>query len=135
MDFHFNHHIFWGENKYHISYFSVVMLLLYDLECNTLLTLFLVCLMLQLGSLLSIHGCYQYHKKATGDKVDNVEADAEQGIYDSSALPQSSNNLSDQEKNLRASEVVIRQHAGIWGYIFQIIFQVYFSNEFKFHIE
>jgi len=92
--------------------------------------------MLKLGSLLSIHGCYQHHKKATGDKVGNVEGDAEQGIYDSSALPQSSNNLSDQDKSLRASkEVVIRQHAGIWGYTFQIIFQVYFSYmKFKFHI-
>jgi len=81
--------------------------------------------MLQLGSLLSIHGCYQHHKKATGDKVDNVDGDAERGIYDSSALPQSSNNPSHQEKSLGASEAIVRQHAGIWGYIFQIIFQVY----------
>jgi len=82
--------------------------------------------MLQLGSLLSIHGCYKHHKKATGYKVDHVDGDAEKGIYDSSALPQSSNNPSDQEKSLGASKVIVRQHAGILGYIFQIIFQVYF---------
>lgn len=83
--------------------------------------------MLQLGSLLSIYGCYQHHKKSTGDKVDNVDGDAEQGMYDASALPQSSN-PSDQEKSLGASEeVLVRQHAGFWGYIFQIIFQVHFS--------
>nr|XP_007138062.1 hypothetical protein PHAVU_009G177400g [Phaseolus vulgaris]ESW10056.1 hypothetical protein PHAVU_009G177400g [Phaseolus vulgaris] len=56
--------------------------------------------------------------------VDHVDGDAEKGIYDSSALPQSSNNPSDQEKSLGASEVIVRQHAGILGYIFQIIFQI-----------
>ncbi|RDX86344.1 hypothetical protein CR513_32331, partial [Mucuna pruriens] len=76
------------------------------------------------GSLLSINGCFQHHKKATGDKVDNVEGDAEQGMYDASSLPQSSN-PSDQEKNLGAPEEgLVRQHAAIWGYIFQIIFQI-----------
>lgn len=89
--------------------------------------LILVCLMLQLGSLLSIYGCYQHHKKATGDKVDNVDGDTEQGIYDASALPQRSNPL-DHEKILGApEEVLVRTHAGFWGYMFQIIFQVHFS--------
>ncbi|XP_027338582.1 uncharacterized protein LOC113852490 [Abrus precatorius] len=77
-----------------------------------------------LGSLLSMYGCYQHHKKATGDKVDNVDGDAEQGMYVASELPQSSN-ASDQEKSLGApEEILVRQHAGTWGYIFQIIFQI-----------
>uniref|UniRef100_I1KCF0 Uncharacterized protein n=1 Tax=Glycine max TaxID=3847 RepID=I1KCF0_SOYBN len=77
-----------------------------------------------LGSLLSIYGCYQHHKKATGDKVGNVDGDAEQGMYDASALPQSSNPF-DPEKSLGdPEEVLVRQHAGIWGYTFQIIFQI-----------
>ncbi|XP_057442932.1 uncharacterized protein LOC130734501 [Lotus japonicus] len=77
-----------------------------------------------LGSLLSMHGCYQHHKKANGDKVDNVDGDAEQGISSAPALPLSSI-ASDQEKNLEAPEKKhVRQHAGTWGYIFQIIFQI-----------
>ncbi|KAL1347282.1 hypothetical protein HN51_020756 [Arachis hypogaea] len=77
-----------------------------------------------LGSLLSIHGCYQHHKKATGDKVDNVDGDAEQGFNGDPALPQSSNAF-DQDKILAApKEHLVRQHAGTWGYIFQIIFQM-----------
>ncbi|NP_001242678.1 uncharacterized protein LOC100804037 [Glycine max] len=77
-----------------------------------------------LGSLLSIYGCYQHHKKAAGDKIGNVDGDAEQGMYDASALPQSSNPF-DPEKSLGdPEEVLVRQHAGIWGYTFQIIFQI-----------
>ncbi|KAK7330500.1 hypothetical protein VNO77_24695 [Canavalia gladiata] len=79
-----------------------------------------------LGSLLSMHGCYQHHKKASGDKVENVDGDAEQGIYDgpSPTLPHSSN-PSSHEKGLRApQEHLVRQPAGTWAYIFQIIFQM-----------
>ncbi|KAJ1418282.1 hypothetical protein SESBI_16030 [Sesbania bispinosa] len=76
-----------------------------------------------LGSLLSMYGCYQHHKKATGDKVGNVDGDAEQGMYDAPELPQSIN-ASDQDKSLGAPEGLVRQHAGTWGYIFQIMFQI-----------
>ncbi|MCI06573.1 hypothetical protein A2U01_0027633, partial [Trifolium medium] len=76
-----------------------------------------------LGSILSMQGCYKHHKKSSGDKVDHVDGDAEQGMYDVHVLPQSSY-ASNQHKNLGVSEVVVlRQHAGTWGYIFQIIFQ------------
>ncbi|KAK7265676.1 hypothetical protein RJT34_33299 [Clitoria ternatea] len=78
-----------------------------------------------LGSLLSMHGCYQHHKKASGDKVENVDGDAEQGTYDAPpTLPQSPN-PSTNEKGLGApQEHLIRQPAGTWGYIFQILFQM-----------
>ncbi|CAL5203318.1 unnamed protein product [Lathyrus oleraceus] len=78
-----------------------------------------------LGSILSIHGCYRHRKKASGDnKVDNVDVDGEQGMYNVHILPQSSY-ASDQEKNLGVpEEVFVRQHAGTWGYVFQIIFQI-----------
>ncbi|XP_057442935.1 uncharacterized protein LOC130734504 isoform X2 [Lotus japonicus] len=77
-----------------------------------------------LGSLLSMHGCYQHHKKARGDKVDNVDGDAEKGMHNAPAIPPGSN-ASDQEKNLKAPEKdPLRQLAGTWGYIFQIIFQI-----------
>ncbi|PNX74458.1 hypothetical protein L195_g030378, partial [Trifolium pratense] len=75
-----------------------------------------------LGSILSINGCYKHHKKSSCDKVDHVDGDAEQGMYDVHVLPQSSY-ASNQDKNFGVSEVVLRQHASTWGYIFQIIFQ------------
>lgn len=71
-----------------------------------------------------MHGCYQHLKKASGDKVGNVDGDAEQGIYDVPTTPQSSN-PSNNDKGLEApQEHLVRQPAGTWGYIFQIIFQV-----------
>nr|ACU17943.1 unknown [Glycine max] len=77
-----------------------------------------------LGSLLSMHGCYQHLKKASGDKVGNVDGDAEQGIYDASTPPQGSN-PSNHEKGLGApQEHLVRQPASTWGYIFQILFQM-----------
>ena len=87
-------------------------------------TLTFVCLMLKLGSLLSMHGCYQHLKKASGGKVGNVDGYAEQGIYDAPTPPQNSN-PSNHEKGLGApQEHLVRQTAGTWGYIFQILFQV-----------
>lgn len=51
-----------------------------------------------------------------------MDGDAEQGIYDDSTLPQSSKGLSAPQEH------IVRKHAGIWGYIFQIIFQVNFAK-------
>lgn len=74
-----------------------------------------------LGCLLSMHGCYQHHKKASGDKVNNVDEYSEQGIDDACTMPQSSNPSSHDKA---PPEHIVRQHAGIWGYIFQIMFQI-----------
>lgn len=76
-----------------------------------------------LGSLLSIYGCYQHHKKAGGDKVDSV-LDAEQG---SCVAPAHGDNakMSDPTKSSGPHEELhVRQQAGFWGYAFQIIFQM-----------
>ncbi|KAJ4840205.1 hypothetical protein Tsubulata_002956 [Turnera subulata] len=64
-----------------------------------------------LGSILSMLGCYQHHKRVGGEKVDNVEVDAEQG---NCATPRN-------DKNCNAS---LRQPAGKWAYTFQILFQI-----------
>lgn len=52
-----------------------------------------------------------------------MDGDSEQGIDDSSILPQSSNPSSHDKSQ---QEVIVRKHAGIWSYIFQILFQVSF---------
>lgn len=58
---------------------------------------------LQLGSLLSIYGCYQYHNKVGGDD------------------PESSG---DGKQMQTSQDHHDRKIAGFWGYVFQIIFQV-----------
>ncbi|KAG4390754.1 hypothetical protein GLYMA_05G038700v4 [Glycine max] len=119
--------IYFGVNtstKGLIHNFSLVMLLMPIIYYVISYTLTFVCLMLKLGSLLSMHGCYQHLKKASGDKVGNVDGDAEQGIYDASTPPQGSN-PSNHEKGLGApQEHLVRQPASTWGYIFQILFQM-----------
>ncbi|XP_054821158.1 uncharacterized protein LOC129320044 isoform X1 [Prosopis cineraria] len=77
-----------------------------------------------LGSLLSMCGCYRHHKKTSGDKVDNVDGDAEQGIYDVPGLSQTSKGSSNEKTLTTSVEHLARQPAGTWGYIFQIIFQM-----------
>ncbi|KAH7550473.1 hypothetical protein JRO89_XS13G0198800 [Xanthoceras sorbifolium] len=78
-----------------------------------------------LGSLLSMYGCYQYHKSVSGDKVDNVEGDAEQGTF---VVPPShggeNSNSSAKIRNSLEESHGRRRSAGMWGYVFQIIFQM-----------
>ena len=69
-----------------------------------------------------MHGCYRHYKKASGDKVDNVDGDAEQGIniYDVRGLSRTLNNVSNHHKTLNPSvEDLGRQTAGTWGYMGQ----------------
>ncbi|KAJ0048083.1 hypothetical protein Pint_15462 [Pistacia integerrima] len=75
-----------------------------------------------LGSLLSIYGCYQYQKRLCGEKVGNLEMDAENGTYVASAQGENSNNAAKVTNT--DEEAHVRQRAGFWGYAFQIIFQM-----------
>ncbi|KAK8569366.1 hypothetical protein V6N13_046427 [Hibiscus sabdariffa] len=83
-------------------------------------TFTLITIYFGLGSLLSMRGCYQYHKRVTGDKVDNVELDAEQG---NDAFGETPNNA-EKILNPRPEGHFVSQRAGTWGYVFQIIFQM-----------
>ncbi|KAI3464107.1 hypothetical protein Pfo_020770 [Paulownia fortunei] len=69
-----------------------------------------------LGSLLSMRGCYRYNSK-NGD-------DTEHGAYGSSTSAQSSHMLNATKGMDLNQEHPIRQIAGFWGYVFQIIFQM-----------
>lgn len=68
---------------------------------------------LQLGSLLSIYGCYQYHNKVGGD---NTEDDPESS-GDGKQMQAIGGGGASQDHH-------DRKIAGFWGYVFQIIFQV-----------
>ncbi|XP_028055968.1 uncharacterized protein LOC114260108 [Camellia sinensis] len=69
---------------------------------------------LELGSLLSMYGCYQYHNKVGGDRTEDF--DVEQGT---------NSNESNGKKHLESNqEHQVRQTARFWGYIFQIVFQI-----------
>nr|AGV54584.1 hypothetical protein [Phaseolus vulgaris] len=80
-----------------------------------------------LGSLLSIRGCYQHLKEASGDKVRNVDGDAEQGTYDAPSTPPSFNTSTMTKDSKFHQEHLVRQPAGTWGFkaiSFKIIFQM-----------
>lgn len=77
-----------------------------------------------LGSLLSVKGCYQYHKKAGGDRVDNVEVDAEQGTCVATPHGQNSKMSNPSKTSGPNEDCHVREPAGFWGYVFQIIFQM-----------
>lgn len=74
-----------------------------------------------LGSLLSFYGCYEYHNRAAGEKVDNVEVDSERGTFASSEPRDNSNAISTAKNSLQHNA---RKRANIWGYLFQIMFQM-----------
>ncbi|KAK9278425.1 hypothetical protein L1049_027990 [Liquidambar formosana] len=87
-------------------------------------TFTLVTIYFGLGSLLSMYGCYRYHNRVGGDRVDNVALDAEQGTNVTPTHVENSN-MSNIVKCLGSPEEHhVRQTAGIWGYAFQIIFQM-----------
>ncbi|TXG58210.1 hypothetical protein EZV62_016039 [Acer yangbiense] len=76
-----------------------------------------------LGSFLSMYGCYQYHKSVSGNKIDNVEGDTEQGNFVAPLDGENSNNSSAKITNT-LEESYPRKPASMWGYLFQIIFQM-----------
>ncbi|XP_034215079.1 uncharacterized protein LOC117627222 isoform X1 [Prunus dulcis] len=88
-------------------------------------TFTLITIYFGLGSLLSMRGCYQYHKKTAGDKVESFEVDTEQGTFVSPPLGvNSGTSATDKASGSHVEQPQARQPAGFWGYVFQIIFQM-----------
>ncbi|XP_024970977.1 uncharacterized protein LOC112509973 isoform X1 [Cynara cardunculus var. scolymus] len=77
-------------------------------------TFTLITIYFGIGSLLSIYGCYQYHNKVGGDRSE--EFDEEQAAI--ANLPNAAKSIGRKDQNHP------RQVAGLWGYAFQIIFQM-----------
>ncbi|KAG5520891.1 hypothetical protein RHGRI_033453 [Rhododendron griersonianum] len=91
-------------------------------------TFSLVTLYFGLASLFSIHGCRQCCHEAGGARVDQVALDAERGTYVALSLEENANKPS-MSKSLHPGlnsheEYLAQKTAGIWGYIFQIIYQI-----------
>ncbi|XP_018857842.1 uncharacterized protein LOC109019916 isoform X2 [Juglans regia] len=86
-------------------------------------TFVLVTIYFGLGSSLSIYGCCK-HNKVDGNAVYQANLDAEQGSYIAPTLGESLD-MSIMSKTSYTHEEPHAHHtAGVWGYIFQIIFQM-----------
>ncbi|XP_019232338.1 PREDICTED: uncharacterized protein LOC109213045 [Nicotiana attenuata] len=80
-------------------------------------TFTLVTIYFGLGSSLSIHGCLESRKGGNSENSDVV--DAERGSYSSDSTPENASVLI-VYNGLNSH---VREAAGLWGYVFQIIFQ------------
>ena len=83
---------------------------------------------LQLGSCLSLYGCFVYPNKFVDDTVTHSYLDTEQGIYVAPRLGGSENTSNPPKSSHYNQESHAPRTAGLWGYIFQILFQVTFSS-------
>ncbi|XP_059656147.1 uncharacterized protein LOC132303086 isoform X2 [Cornus florida] len=87
-------------------------------------TLALVTIYFGLGSSLSIYGCCQSCNEVGGDRVDRVGLDAERGNYVAPTFEENEN-MPTMSRSLNTHEEPhIHKPASIWGYAFQITFQI-----------
>ncbi|KAF9626678.1 hypothetical protein IFM89_038773 [Coptis chinensis] len=84
-------------------------------------TFTLVTVYFGLGSLLSVYGCYKYRNKVSGARMGS---DAEQGMYVSPTHDENTNACNSEKNSVPQDQDPVRQTAGTWGYIFQVIFQM-----------
>lgn len=88
----------------------------------------------QLGSCVSIYGCRYKHNKIDCTTVNRADLDTEEGTYVAPTLD-GTPELPNLYKNSNANqEPFTRNTAGVWGYIFQITFQVIFVSSFYWSI-
>ncbi|KAK9747894.1 hypothetical protein RND81_02G021900 [Saponaria officinalis] len=86
-------------------------------------TFTLVTIYFGLGSVMSMYGCYEYHNKASGDRVHTEGFDSEIGDYITNfyaGTPMATKFTPDSRQPVD----VPRPTAGFWGYVLQIIFQM-----------
>ncbi|GJR12910.1 hypothetical protein Tco_0795562 [Tanacetum coccineum] len=80
-------------------------------------TFTLITIYFGIGSLLSINGCYKYHNKVGGDRSE--ELDEEQAARgEITHMPNGAKYVAPNDRSHP------RQVAGLWGYVFQIMFQM-----------
>ncbi|PSS28500.1 UPF0641 membrane protein like [Actinidia chinensis var. chinensis] len=87
-------------------------------------TFTLVTVYFGIASLFSIYGCFQCRYEVGGDGADHVPLDEEQGTCVSPTLAEN-DNFPNTPKNMTSQkESGIHIPAGVWGYVFQIIYQI-----------
>lgn len=81
--------------------------------------------MFQLGSMLSTYGCCQYLNRTTSSNniEDGKRVDAESRIYAASITDISETDRRGMENSVFYVEQDVRKRAGVWGYVFQVIYQ------------
>ncbi|XP_040375646.1 uncharacterized protein LOC112167884 isoform X2 [Rosa chinensis] len=77
---------------------------------------------LKLGSSLSIYGCYKYRSRVGEDAADHVR-DEERGTYVAPTLGENAD-TSNTYKSFTDEECPSRKGAGVYVYIFQVIYQM-----------
>ncbi|KAJ4974305.1 hypothetical protein NE237_007479 [Protea cynaroides] len=87
-------------------------------------TFALVTIYFGLGSLFSVYGCFQYRNRIGGDNAYHVRLDAEGGTYVAPTYEGNANMCSPTKSSGPQEGHHIRRTAGIWGYVFHIIFQM-----------
>ncbi|XP_043687146.1 uncharacterized protein LOC122638310 isoform X2 [Telopea speciosissima] len=87
-------------------------------------TFMLVTIYFGLGSLLSIYGCFQFRNRVGGDDTHHVGLEAEGGTYVAPIHGGNVNMCSTTKSSDPQEGSHIHQTAGIWCYVFQIIFQI-----------
>lgn len=95
-----------------------------DLDCHC--PRIVHALNLQLGSSLSLYGCCKYQARIGDNATMPREIDSERGTYIPPILGENEEATDVFKSSVAHNEVDTRQKAGIWIYIFQIIFQVHF---------
>ncbi|RWR81970.1 hypothetical protein CKAN_01067600 [Cinnamomum micranthum f. kanehirae] len=85
-------------------------------------TFLLVTIYFGLGCLLSIYGCHQFIS-SNGDKA-IATSDSERGTYVAPTLEKNANPHRRMKSSVHREEHYVHQIAGIWGYAFQIIYQI-----------
>ncbi|XP_059641215.1 uncharacterized protein LOC132283295 isoform X2 [Cornus florida] len=87
-------------------------------------TLTLVTIYFGLGSVISIYGCYLHNQTCRGININHVGIDAEQGLYAPLTCGETVNRVGMEENlGIQGKNYVLRT-AGIWCYVFQVIFQM-----------
>ncbi|XP_017232355.1 uncharacterized protein LOC108206536 isoform X2 [Daucus carota subsp. sativus] len=87
-------------------------------------TFALVTLYFGIGSLFSIYGCFYCCNEVDSDRVDIANSDMERSTYMTPTFAENAD-LSDITKNLvNRDELSVGKSADIWGFIFQVTFQI-----------
>ncbi|XP_058091846.1 uncharacterized protein LOC131237848 [Magnolia sinica] len=86
-------------------------------------TFALVTIYFGLGSLLSLYGCYQFLNKVGGDMVEQLRLDEERGTYVAPIHEGNANVFRPAKSPSHHEERYVCKISGIWGYVFQIIYQ------------